>query len=159
MQWIFVLCGCIFLLSLTATYQVCSVSLKAGQSTYKGSGADACQPLLMPRSLLGLAIIVAVGLFGGPKLRRLQRLPRTPHPLVITVSANPKVVTAVGRVLKDASLSCFLYNHRARESHGLTGQHRSHMVPDEVHDTAIPRFGGSVILTPARLSTSIPLAG
>ena len=34
MQWIFVLCGCIFLLSLTATYQVCSVSLKAGQSTY-----------------------------------------------------------------------------------------------------------------------------
>jgi len=34
MQWIFVLCGCMFLLSLTATYQVCSVSLKAGQSTY-----------------------------------------------------------------------------------------------------------------------------
>jgi hypothetical protein len=29
-----------FLRSLTATYQVCSVSLKAGQSTYKASGAD-----------------------------------------------------------------------------------------------------------------------
>jgi hypothetical protein len=40
MQWIFVLCGCMFLLSLIATYQVCTVSLKAGLSTYKGSGAD-----------------------------------------------------------------------------------------------------------------------
>jgi hypothetical protein len=35
MQWIFVLCGCMFLLSLIATYQVWTVSLKAGQSTYK----------------------------------------------------------------------------------------------------------------------------
>jgi hypothetical protein len=39
MQWIFVLCGCMFLLSLIATYQVWTVSLKAGQSTYKGGGA------------------------------------------------------------------------------------------------------------------------
>ena len=43
MQWIFVLCGCMFLLSLTATYQVCSVSLKAGQSIYNASGADGPQ--------------------------------------------------------------------------------------------------------------------
>jgi hypothetical protein len=35
MQWIFVLCGCMFLLSLIATYQVCTVSLKAGLYTYK----------------------------------------------------------------------------------------------------------------------------
>jgi len=34
MQWIFVLCGCMFLLSLIATYQVCTVSLKAGLYTY-----------------------------------------------------------------------------------------------------------------------------
>ena len=40
MQWIFVLCGCMFLLSLIATYQVCTVSLKAGLYTYNGSGAD-----------------------------------------------------------------------------------------------------------------------
>ncbi len=40
MQWIFVLCGCMFLLSLIATYQVCTVSLKAGLYTYKGTGAD-----------------------------------------------------------------------------------------------------------------------
>ena len=40
MQWIFVLCGCMFLLSLIATYQVCTVSLKAGLYTYKSSGAD-----------------------------------------------------------------------------------------------------------------------
>ena len=35
MQWIFVLCGCLCLLSLRATYQVCTVSLKAGLYTYK----------------------------------------------------------------------------------------------------------------------------
>jgi hypothetical protein len=34
MQWIFVLCGCMFLLSLIAPYQVCTVSLKAGLYTY-----------------------------------------------------------------------------------------------------------------------------
>jgi hypothetical protein len=39
MHWICVLCGCMFLRSLTATYQVCALSLKAGQSTYKGTGA------------------------------------------------------------------------------------------------------------------------
>ncbi len=50
MQWIFVLCGCMFLLSLIATYQVCTVSLKAGLYTYNRSGADAQQPLLVPRS-------------------------------------------------------------------------------------------------------------
>ena len=33
-QWD-VLCGCMFLLSLIATYQVCTVSLKAGLYTYK----------------------------------------------------------------------------------------------------------------------------
>ena len=37
MQWIFVLCGCMFLLSLIATYQVCTVSLKAGLYTYKAA--------------------------------------------------------------------------------------------------------------------------
>jgi hypothetical protein len=41
MQWIFVLCGRMFLLSLIATYQVCTVSLKAGLYTYNCSGADA----------------------------------------------------------------------------------------------------------------------
>jgi hypothetical protein len=40
MQWIFVLCGRMFLLSLIATYQVCTVSLKAGLYTYNASGAD-----------------------------------------------------------------------------------------------------------------------
>jgi hypothetical protein len=30
-----------FLLALTATCQLCTVSLKAGQSTYNSSGADA----------------------------------------------------------------------------------------------------------------------
>jgi hypothetical protein len=35
MQWIFVLCGCMFLLSLIATSQVWTVSLKAGLYTYK----------------------------------------------------------------------------------------------------------------------------
>src|SRR5712691_4237925 len=35
--WIFVICGCMFLLSLGATSQLCSVSLKAGLSTYKWS--------------------------------------------------------------------------------------------------------------------------
>jgi hypothetical protein len=39
MQWIFVLCGRMFLLSLIATYQVCTVSLKAGLYTYNPSGA------------------------------------------------------------------------------------------------------------------------
>src|SRR5215475_7651664 len=34
MQWIFVLCGCMFLLSLRATYQAWTVSLKAGLYTY-----------------------------------------------------------------------------------------------------------------------------
>ena len=34
MQWIFVLCGCMFLLSLRATSQVWTVSLKAGLYTY-----------------------------------------------------------------------------------------------------------------------------
>ena len=48
--WILVLCGCMFLLSLTATCQVCTVSLKAGQSTYKGPGADCLQRPLVPRS-------------------------------------------------------------------------------------------------------------
>src|SRR5713101_7454816 len=38
---IFVIRGCMFLLSLSATCQVWTVSLKAGQSTYKGHGADA----------------------------------------------------------------------------------------------------------------------
>jgi len=49
MQWIFVLCGCMFLLSLIATYQVCTVSLKAGLYTYNGSGGDALQRLLRSR--------------------------------------------------------------------------------------------------------------
>ena len=35
MPWIFVLCGCLFLLSLSATSQVWTVSLKAGLYTYK----------------------------------------------------------------------------------------------------------------------------
>jgi hypothetical protein len=35
-----------FLLSLLATYQVWTVSLKAGLYTYKGSGADAQKPTL-----------------------------------------------------------------------------------------------------------------
>ena len=35
MQWICVLCGCMFLLSLRATSQVWTVSLKAGLYTYK----------------------------------------------------------------------------------------------------------------------------
>jgi hypothetical protein len=35
MHWIFVLCGCMFLLSLRATSQVWTVSLKAGLYTYK----------------------------------------------------------------------------------------------------------------------------
>ena len=43
MPWRVVLCGCLFLLSPTAPYQVWTVSLKAGLSTYKGSGADALQ--------------------------------------------------------------------------------------------------------------------
>jgi hypothetical protein len=34
------------LLSLRATYQVWTVSLKAGRYTYKGSGADALHPTL-----------------------------------------------------------------------------------------------------------------
>jgi hypothetical protein len=49
MQWIFVLCGRMFLLSLIATYQVCTVSLKAGLYTYKHSGADVLQLTLVPR--------------------------------------------------------------------------------------------------------------
>jgi len=49
MQWIFVLCGCMFLLSLIATYQVCTVSLKAGLYTYKGTGADRQQRPLRSR--------------------------------------------------------------------------------------------------------------
>jgi hypothetical protein len=40
MQWRVVLCGCMFLLSLIATYQVCPVSLKAGLYTYNMGGAD-----------------------------------------------------------------------------------------------------------------------
>ncbi len=39
-----------------------------------------------------------------------------------------------------------MHDHRARESYRLTGQHWSHIVSDEVHDTSIARFGGSVIL-------------
>jgi hypothetical protein len=46
MQWIFVLCGRMFLLSLIATYQVCTVSLKAGLYTYNCSGADGPQHTL-----------------------------------------------------------------------------------------------------------------
>src|SRR5262249_47615 len=43
---IFVLRGCMCLLSLTATCQVCTVSLKAGLYTYKGFAADCLQPAL-----------------------------------------------------------------------------------------------------------------
>jgi hypothetical protein len=40
MQWICVLCGGMFLLSLIAPYQACTVSRKAGLYIYKGTGAD-----------------------------------------------------------------------------------------------------------------------
>src|SRR6266436_6158331 len=46
MQWIFVLCGCMFRLSLIATYQVCTVSLKAGLYTYNRRAGDGLQPPL-----------------------------------------------------------------------------------------------------------------
>jgi hypothetical protein len=76
------------------------------------------------------------------------RIPEGAHtPLVITVSANPKLVTEVAHVLKDAPLACLMHDHRTRESHRLTGQHRCHIVPDEVHDPSMARFSGSVILT------------
>jgi len=39
-----------FLLSLTATCQVCTVSLKAGLYTYKGFAGDGEQRPLVPRS-------------------------------------------------------------------------------------------------------------
>ena len=45
----FVLRGCMFLLSLTATCQVCTVSLKAGQSTYNPPAADCLQRLRRSR--------------------------------------------------------------------------------------------------------------
>src|SRR5712664_2023894 len=38
-----------FLLYLTATCQVCALSLKAGRYTYNRPAADACQPPLVPR--------------------------------------------------------------------------------------------------------------
>jgi hypothetical protein len=38
-----------FLLSLTATCQVCALSLKAGLDTYNRPAADACQPSLLRR--------------------------------------------------------------------------------------------------------------
>jgi hypothetical protein len=60
MQWIFVLCGCMFLLSLIATYQVWTVSLKAGLYTYKGSGADALQRPLRSRFRARLTASVRV---------------------------------------------------------------------------------------------------
>src|SRR5215831_5532141 len=40
---------CMFLLSLTATCQVCKVSLKAGRYTYKPLAPDRFQPLLLRR--------------------------------------------------------------------------------------------------------------
>ena len=39
-----------FLLSLTATCQVCTVSLKAGLYTYKALAGDRLQPTLLRRS-------------------------------------------------------------------------------------------------------------
>ena len=48
MQWIFVLCGCMFLLSLIATYQVCTVSLKAGLYTYNALEPTAPSGSLFP---------------------------------------------------------------------------------------------------------------
>jgi len=39
-----------FLFSLTATYQVCTVALKAGLSTYKPPAGDRLQPTLLRRS-------------------------------------------------------------------------------------------------------------
>src|SRR6266571_4338477 len=48
MQWIFVLCGCMFLLSLIATYQVCTVLLKAGLYTYKAVEPTAPMVALWP---------------------------------------------------------------------------------------------------------------
>src|SRR5688500_9635938 len=53
MHWIFVRCGGMFLLSLTATCQVCSVSLKAGLYTYKALERTGKKLALFPsRSLL-----------------------------------------------------------------------------------------------------------
>src|SRR5207253_2264022 len=58
---IFVIRGCMFLLSLTATCQVCTVSLKAGQSTYKGFAGDGCQRPLVPRSRFPPRLTPSVG--------------------------------------------------------------------------------------------------
>jgi tetratricopeptide (TPR) repeat protein len=63
MPWICVLCGCMFLLSLIATSQVGTVSLKAGQSTY--NAVESCQeahlPFFFPRmaAALGAAYTLA----------------------------------------------------------------------------------------------------
>ena len=57
MQWIFVLCGCMFLLSLIATYQVCTVALKAGLYTYKA--VEPTPTAFAPASLRLLARLTA----------------------------------------------------------------------------------------------------
>src|SRR5712692_1197372 len=65
MQWIFVLCGCMFLLSLIATYQVCTVSLKAGLYTY-----NALEPT--PNSLRS-SLAPALGRGSPPALGHPER--------------------------------------------------------------------------------------
>jgi hypothetical protein len=65
MQWIFVLCGCMFLLSLIATYQVCTVSLKAGLYTYNCSGADWQKARAFSQQLTASVCAVHAVMLGG----------------------------------------------------------------------------------------------
>ena len=97
----------------------------------------------MPRSLRFLIELLLLACLGNPS-RGDSKGCLGYHAPAITVSANPTLITAVGRVLKAAPLAYLMHDHRARESHGLTGQHRSHMVLEQVHDTSMARFGGGM---------------
>jgi hypothetical protein len=65
MQWIFVLCGCMFLLSLIATYQVCTVSLKAGLYTYNAVEPTANSLRSYVASAIGGGSPLALGATGA----------------------------------------------------------------------------------------------
>src|SRR5262249_42087685 len=67
---IFVIRGCMFLLSLTATCQVCTLSLKAGLYTYKGGAGDGCKRPLVPRSRCSPRLMPGVG---QPKATGVKR--------------------------------------------------------------------------------------
>src|SRR4029450_10140095 len=84
-----------FLLSLTATCQVCTVSLKAGQSTYNCLAADCLQPTL--RSGLRQLLKAGVRCQFQPKSREGFGPPTAPQSVA---GSNERTCTMSGALLQ-----------------------------------------------------------